>query len=108
MDQVTTYSFRLYTAGRSTRSQAAEANLRMLCATRLAGDYQLEVIDIVECPELVAKEHVIATPTVVRLTPSPQLRVIGDLSELDRAAAFLGFPEFAGPPGEERDPAEYS
>lgn len=92
-DEVAAYSFRLYTAGRSVRSLAAELNLRLLGDTRLGGDYELEVIDLGERPELAADEHIIATPTVIRLAPGLPVRVIGDLSELDRAAAYLGFPD---------------
>lgn len=92
-DQVPGYSFRLFIAGRTARSLAAESNLRLLCDTRLGGDYDLEVIDLADRPDLAASEHIIATPTVIRLAPAPQVRVIGDLSERDRAAAHLGFPD---------------
>jgi circadian clock protein KaiB len=96
---VSTYSFRLYIVGGTARSQAAESNLRRLCETRLASGYQVEVVDAVRRPDLAAVDGIMATPTVLRLAPSPQLRVIGDLSELDRAAALLGFPGH-GHPGE--------
>lgn len=92
-DQVPVYSFRLFIAGRTARSLAAESNLRLLCDTRLGGDYHLEVVDLADRPDLAVNEHIIATPTVIRLAPAPQVRVIGDLSELNRAAAHLGFPD---------------
>lgn len=97
---VTAYSFRLYVVGRTARSLAAESNLRLLCDTRLGGDYQLDVIDLVERPELAGQEGIMAAPLVIRLAPPPSVRVIGDLSELDRAAAHLGFPENVDPPPE--------
>lgn len=95
---MTTYSFRLYVAGQGPRSQAAESNLRLLCEAHLVGDYALEVVDVDQCPDLAAEEQIIATPTVVRLTPAPRLRVIGDLSELGRAASFLLLPDSSRPP----------
>ncbi|GAA2428360.1 circadian clock KaiB family protein [Actinomadura vinacea] len=86
------YAFRLYVAGDTARSQAAASNLRFLCESRLRSNYELEVVDAVEQPELAEQERIIATPTVLRLAPLPQLRVIGDLSDHERAAAFLGLP----------------
>lgn len=89
---VTIYSFRLYVAGNTERSQTAEVNLRFLCEARLSGMYEVEVIDAVERPELAEEGRILATPTVVRLTPPPQRRVIGDLSDHGRAAIALGLP----------------
>jgi circadian clock protein KaiB len=91
-----TYSFRLYVAGQTERSQAAEANLRALCESRLPGGYELEVIDATDQPGLAEEQRILATPTVVRLAPPPQRRVIGDLSDHQRAAYALGLPRAAG------------
>ncbi|GAA4488457.1 circadian clock KaiB family protein [Actinoallomurus oryzae] len=85
------YSFRLYVAGRTARSQAAESNLRLLCEARLAC-HVIEIIDVTERPDQAEEARILATPTVIRLTPPPQLRVVGDLSDHERAAAVLGLP----------------
>ncbi|MEW2400953.1 circadian clock KaiB family protein [Streptomyces sp. NPDC046862] len=95
---MTAYSFRLYVTGRTSRSLAVESNLRRLCRSHVDGDYEIDVIDTVESPGRAAEDHVMATPTVIRLEPPPQLRVIGDLSDLDRAALYLGFPDSPVPP----------
>lgn len=87
------YSFRLYVAGRTARSLAAVSNLRFLCESHLPSRYEIEVIDAVERPDLAEEARILATPTVVRLEPSPQLRVVGDLSDHGRAAAVLGLGE---------------
>ncbi|GAB3878274.1 hypothetical protein GCM10027612_02260 [Microbispora bryophytorum subsp. camponoti] len=97
---VTTYSFRLYVAGNSERSHAAEVNLRFLCDAHLSGMYEVEVIDTVARPELAEEGRILATPTVVRLTPPPQRRVIGDLSDHGRAAVALGLPAAGASPME--------
>lgn len=76
-----TYVFRLYVASDTERSQAAEMNLRYLCESYLPGRYELEIVDVVKRPDLVEQARVIATPTVVRMAPPPQRRVIGDLSD---------------------------
>jgi circadian clock protein KaiB len=94
---VITYSFRLYVAGQTERSQTALANLRVLCEAVLPGRYELEVVDVVEQPGRAEEQRILATPTVVRLAPSPQRRVIGDLSDHRRAALALGLPDAAQP-----------
>ena len=92
-EQVITYSFRLYVAGQTERSHAAQVNLRSLCENHLSGRYQLEVVDAAQRPDLAEEERILATPTVIRLAPLPQRRVIGDLSDHLRTAAALGFPD---------------
>jgi circadian clock protein KaiB len=90
---VTAYAFRLYVAGESERSTAAESNLRALAGSRLPGGYELEVVDVMARPGLAEEQRVLATPTVVRLLPLPELRVIGDLSDPPRVAYALGLPD---------------
>lgn len=100
-DQVV-FSFRLYVAGQTERSMTAAANLRALCDNHLAGRYELEIVDAVERPDLAQQQGILATPTVVRLAPPPQLRVIGDLSDPWRGAAALGIPGAMDTGGEGR------
>ena len=90
--EITTYSFRIYVTGETTRSWQAVANLHRLCETQLAGRYEMEVVDVVEQPELAERERIIATPTVVRQAPPPTRRVVGDLSDLRLTAVSLGLP----------------
>lgn len=89
---VTDYAFRLFVAGQSERSSAAESNLRALAETRLPGGYEVEVVDVVDRPGLAEEQRILATPTVVRLRPLPQLRVVGDLSDPPRVANALDLP----------------
>ncbi len=87
------YSFALFVAGATERSDAARSNLRMLCESRLTDGYELTVIDVMEQPELAEEKRILATPTVIRLNPLPQRRVVGDLSDQNRAAVALGIPD---------------
>jgi circadian clock protein KaiB len=95
------YSFRLFVTGESLRSQRAAANLRSLCAAALGDGFEIDVVDVWERPELAEEERIIATPTVLRLSPPPARRVVGDLSDFDLAAAALGLvhPMAATKPG---------
>ncbi len=89
---MTSYSFRLYVTGETVLSREAESNLRALCKNHLVDDYEIEIIDILERPDVAEEEHIIATPTVMRISPPPFLRVIGDLSDQERAARAFGLP----------------
>lgn len=91
--RVTVYSFRLFVVGQTERSREAVANLRFVCESRVPGRYEIEVVDAAERPDLAGEERILATPTVVRLAPLPQQRVIGDLSDHGRTTAALGLPD---------------
>ena len=84
------YTLRLYVTGTTTRSAKAIANLRRLCEARLAGRYELEVVDIYQEPGAAADHQILAAPTLVRLTPLPVRRIIGDLSDHGRLLSGLG------------------
>ena len=71
---------RLYVAGQSPRSLRALANIRSICSERLPGQYDLEVIDLYQQPELAQDEQIVALPTLVRRSPRPYRMLIGDLS----------------------------
>jgi circadian clock protein KaiB len=62
-----------------TSSRAVE-RVRAICDERLAGRYDLEVIDIYQLPALARGHQIVATPTLIRLLPPPLRRYIGDLS----------------------------
>lgn len=94
----TTFVFALYVTGRTRRSERASVNLRKLCAERLApGNFEIEIIDVLDHPLRAEQDRVIATPTVIRLHPLPRRRVIGDLSIAEQAAHALDLPVVQGP-----------
>ncbi|MDV2482638.1 circadian clock protein KaiB [Methanoculleus sp. Wushi-C6] len=81
--------FLLYVAGNSRRSVRANESLRKICDEYLRGRYTIEVIDLLEHPELAAREQIVAIPTLVRQLPLPVRKVIGDLSCEERVLAGL-------------------
>ena len=83
---------RLYIAGQSPRSLDAFANLRVICDQHLPGQYEIEIVDLVEHPELAAADEVLALPTLVRLRPAPSRRIIGNLSDTERVLRYLRLP----------------
>ena len=74
------WELRLYVAGHTVKSTRAIANLKLLCEERLKGRYRIEVIDLLEHPQLASGEQIVAVPTLVRKLPMPLRTVIGDLS----------------------------
>lgn len=78
------YNLRLYVAGQTPKSLAAFANLKRLCDEYLPGRYKIEVIDLVENPQLAAGDQIFALPTLVRKLPEPLKRVIGNLSDKEK------------------------
>lgn len=83
------WELRLYVAGKTPKSLAAIANLQRLCDDHLAGKYTIEVVDLIAHPHLAKGDEIIAIPTVVRKLPEPIRRVIGDLSNIERALVGL-------------------
>lgn len=84
-----TWQLRLYTAGQTARSIAALANLREICEEHLAGRYTIEVVDLLERPQLAQGEQIVAIPTLVRRLPPPMRKIIGDLSNTERVLIGL-------------------
>ena len=83
------YQLRLYIAGQSPRSITALANLKRICELHLGGRYAIEVVDLLEHPELAKTDEILAIPTLVRRLPPPIRKIIGDLSNVDRVLVGL-------------------
>lgn len=83
------YELKLYVTGTSPRSGQAIANVRSLCEEYLKGRYDLEVIDIYQQPGVAASEQIIAAPTLIKKSPAPSRRMIGDLSNRDKILVGL-------------------
>ncbi len=83
------YRLRLYITGRTSHSQRAIANLQKICESDLKGEYEIEVIDVLEHPQLAEYEKILATPTLVRQLPEPVRKIIGDLSDRDKVLLGL-------------------
>ena len=80
---------RLYVAGQTPNSIRALANLKVLCEKHLKGRYRIEVIDLMENPQLARGDQIIAVPTLIRKLPQPVRKIIGDLSDSVRVLVGL-------------------
>jgi circadian clock protein KaiB len=83
------YDLRLYVAGQTPRSVQAFANLREICEEHLSGRYRIQVIDLLEHPQLARGDQILAIPTLVRTLPVPIRKIIGDLSNRERVLLGL-------------------
>jgi circadian clock protein KaiB len=87
------YELRLYVAGQTPKSLAAFANLKKICEEHLAGQYHIEVIDLLKKPQLASGDQILAIPTLVRKLPEPIKKIIGDLSNTERVLVGLDLRE---------------
>ena len=76
-------------AGQTPKSIRAFANLKVLCEEHLKGRYRIEVIDLMENPQLARGDQIIAVPTLIRKLPQPVRKIIGDLSDSVRVLVGL-------------------
>jgi circadian clock protein KaiB len=83
------WQLRLYVVDQTSKSQAAFANLKLICETHLKGRYRITVIDLLKHPQLAKGDQILAIPTVVRKLPSPVRTIIGNLSDTARLLVGL-------------------
>ena|SRR6188508_2486738 len=84
-----TYQLRLYIAGHTPKSLLALTNLKRICETHLSGRYEIEIIDLLQNPQLASGDQILAVPTLVRRLPEPIKKIIGDLSNTERVLVGL-------------------
>ena len=87
------YQLRLYVAGQTPKSVLAFKNLQQICEDHLQGRYEIEIIDLVENPQLARGDQILALPTLVRRLPEPIKKIIGDLSNTERVLVGLDLRE---------------
>jgi circadian clock protein KaiB len=90
---VAKWELKLYVAGQTPKSLKAFANLKSICEEHLAGEYHIEVIDLVKNPQLAKGDQILALPTLVRKLPQPVRKIIGDLSNTERVLVGLDLRE---------------
>lgn len=83
------WELRLYVAGQTPKSLEAFSNLKKICETHLKGHYRIEVIDLMENPELAKGDQILAIPTLVRKLPEPVKKIIGTLANEEKVLVGL-------------------
>ena len=83
------YVFRLYVSGSTLKSALAVENIKRICEQYLKNRYDLKVIDVYQQPNLAREEQIVALPTLIKQSPSPPRRLIGDLSDAKKVLLRL-------------------
>ena len=83
------WELRLYVAGQTPKAVAAFTNLKKLCEEHLAGQFEIEVVDLLKTPQLARGDQIVAVPTLVRKLPEPVRKIIGDLSNTEKVLVGL-------------------
>ena len=83
------WELRLYVAGQTPKSITAFANIKRLCEEHLPGRYRIEIVDLLENPQLAAGDQIVAIPTLVRTLPEPLRKIVGDLRDTERVLVGL-------------------
>jgi len=87
------YVFRLYLADGAPNSVRALANLYAICRRHFPDSHHIEIIDVLKDPLRALEEGILVTPTVVKVSPEPELQIIGNLSDEDEVLRALGLPQ---------------
>lgn len=87
------YVFRAYLAGGAPNSVRALANLYAICRKHFPESHHIEVIDVFKEPLRALDASILVTPTVVKVSPAPELQIIGNLSEEEEVLRALGLPQ---------------
>lgn len=83
------YRLRLFITGHTAQAERAITNLKRLCEAELQDRYEMEVIDLVEDPEEGERQGIVVTPTLIKQSPPPLRRIVGDLSDKERVLSGL-------------------
>lgn len=83
------FVLRLYIAGQTPKCVRAFTNLKQICEEYLANRYRIEIIDLLQNPQLARGDQILAVPTLVRQLPEPVKKIIGDLSNTERVLVGL-------------------
>ena len=83
------WQLRLYVAGQTPKSVTAFANLKQLCEAYMPNQYRIEIVDLLQHPELAQQDQIFAIPTLVRRLPRPIRQIIGDLSNHEKVILGL-------------------
>ncbi|REA55182.1 circadian clock protein KaiB [Dyadobacter luteus] len=84
------FVLRLYVAGASPNSIRAISNIREICEKHLEGNYKLQIIDVHQDKALASREQLLALPMLIKSSPYPEKKMIGDMSDTAKVLHSLG------------------
>jgi circadian clock protein KaiB len=90
MEESKKFIFRLFVTGTSPNSAKAILNTQKICKDYLENNFELEIIDIYQQPELAQPEQLYGAPLLIKKLPLPERRFIGDMSDTKKILSGLG------------------
>lgn len=90
-EETVEWDLQLFIAGQTPKSLKAIQNLQRICDEHFAGRCHIEVIDLLQNPQLAAGYQILALPTLIRKLPKPMRKIIGDLSNTEKVVVGLNF-----------------
>ena len=87
------FTFRLYVAGDGPNSSQAISNLNLICREHLPDRHEVEVVDVFREPQRALVDGVLLTPMLMKLSPAPPIKIVGNLSQVGAALQMLGLPD---------------
>ncbi len=96
----------LFVAGETGPSARARRELDRLRVGLERGGGRVEVIDVMERPDLAEQAGILATPVLIRLAPLPRRSIIGDLSDWEVVADVLELALERGGRGTANEPGD--
>ena len=86
---MTKYQLKLFVTGHTITSKRAVTNIQRICEESLADRYELTIIDVLQEPQAAEDAKVLATPTLLKISPTPVRRIVGDLSNTEKVLIGL-------------------
>lgn len=83
------YNLRLFISSQNDSAEKTLSNLHQLLEERLTNPYTLKVIDVAKNPEQAIIHRVITTPTLIRVSPGPVKRIVGQLDDISRVLQII-------------------
>lgn len=85
--------FQLFVAGNEPYSRRAEVNLKTFCESRLKGDYEIIILDVLESFTVAIEKRIYLTPALIKVSPEPAVTIFGDLSDTTQLVELLAMEE---------------
>ena len=89
-NSINEWNTRLFVTDWKPRSVLDYGHLNRIYAEHLRDKCNIEVIDLLEHPEVVRKEKMVAVPTPVKTSPKPELIMVGDFADQGWGLKGLG------------------
>jgi circadian clock protein KaiB len=83
------YILQLFVSSDNLATEKTLASIHQILEEGLTSPYTLKIIDISKYPEQAEKYQVSATPTLVRVSPEPIRRIIGELDDFQRVIKII-------------------